>query len=155
MMSVPKRYAKNMKTIDRLLSLDPMEDHKGEPHDEIHNLVMALYKELKTENIADYLYDYAPKDYPVENLICILDCAAWCGSENGTSDQRAIQKWLDSDDNRKITIALYNEVLPFIKEEDMYNKFTELVKRQPQFLDRCNEMIQYRSKGKSQLLTIH
>jgi len=141
-----------MNTIDKILSLNPMEDGDNNPHPDIHDLISNLYKELKTEDIADYVYNSAPVDYPIEKFLCIFDCAAWCGSENGCSMQKTIESWLDGNDSKKITIALNVEVYPFPEEEKMYSKFKGLCKRLPQFLARCNSIIESRTKGRFPLL---
>jgi hypothetical protein len=75
----------------------------------------------------------------------VIGVASWSGNENGASAQSTLEKWLrGSEDPVEVGLALAQNVLPFVEDEECFRVLESASRRFPQYSDRCAELIRWR-----------
>lgn len=84
------------------------------------DVLSALVLEFGEDDLANRLYREIPHTVPYEIVCDLFDLLAWRTNDNGASVTRSIEDWpREGQDDRKLRIALYLEVYPFIDMNQM------------------------------------
>lgn len=106
--------------------------------DAVHDVV-NVFGEI---DLANRLFSEIPRTMHEELVADLFNLLAWQTDDNGSAMTREIETWLrESQDTRKITIALSLDVYPFSDAHEMYQVLSKIAGATPEFADRCQALI--------------
>lgn len=108
-----------------------------------------MNSELFVERMMDYVVDHACKDIDLsEEIGNVFDQLIWIFEDNGADIEVVREKWLMSNDFKRISVALnMNSVYPFIDEGDMISCLNRISQLYPSLEYKCQNLINDRLKN--------
>lgn len=131
-----------METIEKILLCD-LGDKENYPSQEIVNLIEQAFHLLGTEDLTEVLFERSDSR-DLQKIVDVLDIAAWCGNDNGTTAQITLEKWLMGDNSDKIWVSLHTECYPFKDAIKMVRVLSNVKSKFPEHAVRCEELIRNR-----------
>lgn len=90
--------------------------------------------------------DRAP-GVPAEAIAEVLDRLIWCVDDNGEKILEVRDRWLESGDEYRISVALsMNDVFPFNTKEQLEERLAEIALRFPSLRRKCVEWLSHSSE---------
>jgi hypothetical protein len=112
----------------------------------LSDAVEAVFEDYGTEDISTIIEMLVrEKKITVEEGSNILRVAIWSGCENGSNLLRSLDEWLrEGSDAIRVSLAINQEVYPFIDRNEMYSVLTKIAKEFPVHAMRCQSLIESR-----------
>lgn len=99
-----------------------------------------------SSDLAEQLYNRKAPGYPLEDFADILSRLIWALDDNGAELLAARQRWIESDDQDKVELALrMDEVYPYATLSEMVDSLSRISKRWPHLKHLCDELIHNRN----------
>lgn len=101
---------------------------------------LSLFGE--SDDMADWLLDLSPPEFPWQSLADVLGMWMWMTSDNGTAILQAAERWLEeATDERKCLIALNLDAYPFQNADQMREVFLRVSGLSLELREQCLALI--------------
>lgn len=95
-----------------------------------------------TLDVMTFLLDRFVSGLPLSKLSDIFDRLIWCLADNGKEIEEVRQKWLFSDNKKKVEVAIYmSETFPFNHYNELDSCYRTISEKWPDLKDRCTEVL--------------
>jgi hypothetical protein len=128
-------------------TLETIAAERGGRFDRSFGLVKKLLADFGDGDLAERLYAAIPDDCSWEIVADLFGILEWSTDDNGAALRRAAEGWLrDSDDLRRIRVALHLDTYPFLDRTEMERVLRDLAAHYPEVAVRCGELIESRRR---------